>query len=76
LNHRWLDVGEPAYEEMKAGTAASTGCEKLMNFRPKAREQFAWSDTCCIDRNSSTKLDESVRSMSRWYRNSYIWHKA
>lgn len=75
LSHRWLDVGEPTYEEMKAGTAAGPGYEKLMNFCAKAREhgmEFAWSDTCCIDRNSSTELDESIRSMFRWYRNSYI----
>jgi hypothetical protein len=33
---------------------------------------FLWSDTCCIDKNSSAELDESIRSMFRWYRNSTI----
>ncbi|KAG2147415.1 uncharacterized protein EDB93DRAFT_1337362 [Suillus bovinus] len=70
-----LTRSKPTYEEMKAGAATGPGYEKLLNFCAKAREhgmEFAWSDTCCIDRNSSTELDESIRSMFRWYRNSYI----
>ncbi|KAG1721691.1 uncharacterized protein EDB91DRAFT_1240289 [Suillus paluster] len=60
------------YGEMKAGTAAGPGYEKLKSFCEKAREyqtEFAWSDTCCIDKSSSTELDESIRSMFRWYKN-------
>lgn len=75
LSHRWLDSGEPTYEEMKAGTATGPGYKKLKNFCEQARKQnveFAWSDTCCIDKGSSTELDESIRSMFRWYRNSAI----
>jgi hypothetical protein len=75
LSHRWLDEGEPAYEVMKLGKARGPGYEKLKKFCEKAQEygmEFAWSDTCCIDKNSSTELDESIRSMFRWYRNSYI----
>ncbi|KAG1741351.1 heterokaryon incompatibility protein-domain-containing protein [Suillus lakei] len=75
LSHRWLDEGEPTYEEMKAGTAAGPGYEKLESFCKKAKEysiEFAWSDTCCIDKGSSTELDESIRSMFRWYKNSAI----
>ncbi|KAG1725003.1 heterokaryon incompatibility protein-domain-containing protein [Suillus paluster] len=75
LSHRWLDGGEPTYEEMKAGTASGPGYEKLKKFCEKAREydtEFAWSDTCCIDKSSSTELDESIRSMFRWYENSTI----
>ncbi|KAG1792397.1 heterokaryon incompatibility protein-domain-containing protein [Suillus plorans] len=75
LSHRWLDSGEPTYEEMKAGTATGPGYKKLKNFCEQARKQnveFAWSDTCCIDKSSSTELDESIRSMFRWYHNSAI----
>ncbi|KAG2370103.1 heterokaryon incompatibility protein-domain-containing protein [Suillus spraguei] len=76
LSHRWLNSGEPTYEEMKAGkVAAGPGYEKLKNFCREARRykmEFAWSDTCCIDKSSSTELDESIRSMFRWYRNSAI----
>lgn len=75
LSHRWLDSGEPTYEEMKAGTATGPGYKKLKNFCEQARKQnveFAWSDTCCIDKSSSAELDESIRSMFRWYHNSAI----
>ncbi|KAG1866493.1 hypothetical protein DFJ58DRAFT_138311 [Suillus subalutaceus] len=66
---------EPTYEEIKAGTAACPGYEKLKKFCAKAEEynmEFAWSDTCCINKSSSTELDESIRSMFRWYGNSAI----
>jgi len=83
LSHRWLDEGEPTYEEVKRGIAAvrtgiaavSPGYEKLRSFCEQARKykvEFAWSDTCCIDKSSSTELDESIRSMFRWYRNSDV----
>ncbi|KAG1728337.1 heterokaryon incompatibility protein-domain-containing protein [Suillus lakei] len=75
LSHRWLDDGEPTYEEMKTGTATGPGYEKLKSFCEKAREyemEFAWADTCCIDKSSSSELDESIRSMFRWYKNSAI----
>ncbi|OAX36716.1 hypothetical protein K503DRAFT_824140 [Rhizopogon vinicolor AM-OR11-026] len=68
LSHRWLDEGEPTYEEMKSGTKLEKFCEKALEYDV----EFAWSDTCCIDKNSSTELDESIRSMFRWYANSHI----
>ncbi|OAX39846.1 hypothetical protein K503DRAFT_49268 [Rhizopogon vinicolor AM-OR11-026] len=75
LSHRWMRKGEPTYKEMEARTASGPGCEKLKKFCEKAREydvEFAWSDTCCIDKSSSTELDESIRSMFWWYNNSAI----
>lgn len=32
--------------------------------------EWAWVDTCCIDRTSSAELDESIMSMYRWYEQS------
>ncbi|KAJ8593628.1 hypothetical protein M405DRAFT_810527 [Rhizopogon salebrosus TDB-379] len=75
LSHRWLAQGEPTYEQMKSGTASGPGFQKLINFCRKAHEygvEFAWSDTCCIDKSSSSELDESIRSMFRWYRNADV----
>jgi hypothetical protein len=77
LSHRWLHEGEPTYEEMKSGIIleAGPGYKKLKKFCEKAQAydvEFAWSDTCCIDKSSSIELDESIRSMFRWYRNSHI----
>jgi hypothetical protein len=110
LSHRWLDTGEPSYQDMmekklsgspnvrhsssnitswlKEGRHAlhmsrdpsenevqSPGYNKLQKCCEEARRldlHFLWSDTCCIDKNSSAELDESIRSMFRWYRNSSI----
>jgi hypothetical protein len=75
LSHRWLDEGEPTYKEMKSRNARGRGYQKLKRFCKEALDyevEFAWSDTCCINKDSSTELDESIRSMFRWYRNSEI----
>ncbi|KAG2087197.1 WD40-repeat-containing domain protein [Suillus discolor] len=111
LSHRWLDSGEPSYQDMMerklSGSSGpsnvgyllsnitsrpkdgrhtlhtshsenkvqSPGYKKLQKCCEEARRldlHFLWSDTCCIDKNSSAELDESIRSMFRWYRNSSI----
>ncbi|KAG2029821.1 heterokaryon incompatibility protein-domain-containing protein [Suillus americanus] len=78
LSHRWLEAGEPSYKDLQAEIRdqSTPGYTKLRNFCNLAREphhvDFAWSDTCCIDKSSSAELDKSIRSMFRWYRNSVI----
>ncbi|KAI6044299.1 heterokaryon incompatibility protein-domain-containing protein [Pisolithus marmoratus] len=34
--------------------------------------RWAWVDTCCINRESSSELSEAINSMFRWYANSRI----
>jgi hypothetical protein len=29
--------------------------------------QYAWVDTCCIDKTSSAELSEAMNPMFRWY---------
>ncbi|KAF8550593.1 TPR-like protein [Imleria badia] len=44
--------------------------EKLRQFCTTAREdgyRWAWSDTCCIDKDTSAILSQSLISMYRWY---------
>lgn len=51
------------------------GYDKLRSFCERAAEygcEWAWADTCCIDKRSSAELDESIRSMYRWYRDAKI----
>ncbi|CCL99787.1 uncharacterized protein FIBRA_01809 [Fibroporia radiculosa] len=79
LSHRWLNR-EPTYSEMlqapdSAQRPGSPGYEKLQRFCSVAAHlgiDFAWTDTCCIDKGSSSELDESIRSMYRWYHNAAI----
>lgn len=76
FSHRWLPEGEPTFRDLSDGEFLDgEGGEKLGAFCQKAVEYgcvFAWADTCCIDKSSSSELDEAIRSMFRWYRNSYI----
>ncbi|OJA09355.1 hypothetical protein AZE42_05976 [Rhizopogon vesiculosus] len=71
LSHRW-GTSEPTFQNLKGGGA---GYKKLREFCTKAKEygcDLAWSDTCCINKESSSELDEAIRSMYRWYRDAYI----
>jgi hypothetical protein len=48
---------------------------KLVKFCEEAKRcgcNYAWLDTGCIDKQSSAELEESIRSMFSWYRNSKI----
>ena len=48
---------------------------KLVEFFKVSLEygcNYVWFDTGCIDKSSSTELEESIRSMFNWYRNSKI----
>jgi hypothetical protein len=80
LSHRWLPGNqEPLYHQMLKEPKEVTdgpGWEKLQRFCHTAKVvqncEFAWSDTCCINKTSSSELDESIRSMFRWYRNSHV----
>ncbi|CCM05276.1 uncharacterized protein FIBRA_07488 [Fibroporia radiculosa] len=75
LSHRWLNK-EPTYQEMlMSHKPPDAGFLKLKQFCEAASKygiEFAWSDTCCIDKASSSELDESIRSMYRWYQNAAI----
>jgi hypothetical protein len=76
LSHRWLSL-EPSFQDIKSGkTLDGPGWEKLKKFCDVASKvygvELVWSDTCCIDKTSSSELDESLRCMFRWYRNASI----
>ena len=34
--------------------------------------EYAWVDTCCIDKSSSAELTEAINSMFRWYKQSHV----
>ncbi|KAG9316075.1 heterokaryon incompatibility protein-domain-containing protein [Chiua virens] len=80
LSHRWLDMGEVTFNQdlkpnEQCDQTRKEGLKKLLTFCEKAKAlgcSVAWADTCCIDKTSSSELDEAIRSMFRWYRNAYI----
>jgi len=53
----------------------SPGYEKLLRFCEKAKEydcEYVWTDTCCINKESSAELEEAIRSMYRWYQDAFV----
>ncbi|OCT46825.1 hypothetical protein CLCR_01935 [Cladophialophora carrionii] len=34
--------------------------------------EYAWMDTCCIDKRSSSELSEAINSMFRWYSEAHV----
>ena len=73
LSHRWGDR-EVSFKEMRKGTAPhESGMAKIDNFcRLAATRGFdwAWIDTCCIDKRSSAELSEAINAMFKWYERS------
>ncbi|KAI1170117.1 heterokaryon incompatibility protein-domain-containing protein [Nemania sp. FL0916] len=47
------------------------GFKKIENYCKTAKHshnlKWAWIDTCCIDKRSSSELSEAINSMFRWY---------
>lgn len=70
LSHRWL-VEEVSFQELQDGTAGNkAGYSKIKQCCQQAAKdgfQYAWVDTCCIDKGSSAELNEAINSMYRWY---------
>ncbi|KAF9473838.1 hypothetical protein BDN70DRAFT_937130 [Pholiota conissans] len=80
LSHTWLrsEPGEITYDLWckRDFDLLHPGYRKLVQFSKAALENhrmsFGWMDTVCIDKSSSSELDESIRSMYRWYKNSSV----
>jgi hypothetical protein len=72
LSHTW-EEDEVSYKDYTQGWQVirrMKGYAKIdMTCRIAAKEgiQYAWIDTCCIDKRSSAELTEAINSMFRWY---------
>jgi hypothetical protein len=75
LSHRWEDE-EVSFADFtnNQGTAQTKrGFRKIDLTCRQALEdgwQYAWVDTCCIDKSSSAELSEAINSMFGWYESS------
>ncbi|KAE8374906.1 heterokaryon incompatibility protein-domain-containing protein [Aspergillus bertholletiae] len=80
LSHRWgndetsfQDLTRPREEEKEEASKRKTtkGYRKIQRFLERAAKdgyEYAWIDTCCINKESSAELSEAINSMFRWYR--------
>ncbi|KIJ66575.1 hypothetical protein HYDPIDRAFT_26910 [Hydnomerulius pinastri MD-312] len=76
LSHTWVN-DEMSYQDMKERRGlGSAGYKKIETFCTIAFEKhlvdLAWVDSVCINKESSSELDESIRSMFRWYHQAHI----
>ncbi|KAF8190089.1 hypothetical protein BJ912DRAFT_878618, partial [Pholiota molesta] len=80
LSHTWLrgSDSEVTYGawRLRQFDTQQPGYQKLASFCRSAWKDhslsFGWMDTVCINKDSSSELDESIRSMYKWYKNSTI----
>ncbi|KAN0082754.1 hypothetical protein V8E55_008549 [Tylopilus felleus] len=78
LSHAW-EADEPLFESM-AGVVVydlkhSPTHDKLQMFCKIVRDagfHWAWSDSCCIDKQDHTVLQESLVAMFKWYEGSTL----
>lgn len=72
LSHCW-GKDEVTYQQFMAGEGRDTEGWRKIVFCCKAAKsisnlEWAWVDTCCIDKSSTAELSESINSMYEWYR--------
>ncbi|KAK0648989.1 hypothetical protein B0T16DRAFT_409230 [Cercophora newfieldiana] len=73
LSHTWgPDAEEVSFQDITTGNFESrgNGTRKLKGCCLQAKRdgfKYAWIDTCCINKDSSTELGEAINSMFRWY---------
>lgn len=72
LSHRW-GKDEVTYQDLEIGSEAAQrkeGFQKVRQCCAKAKADgfdYAWVDTACIDKSSSSELSEAINSMFNWY---------
>ncbi|KAF1847823.1 HET-domain-containing protein [Cucurbitaria berberidis CBS 394.84] len=75
LTHTWA-AEEVTYQEyINGGFELKKGYEKIWKtcaIAKAAAIEYAWIDTCCIDKSSSAELSEAINSMYRWYERSAV----
>ncbi|CAJ2505058.1 Uu.00g124520.m01.CDS01 [Anthostomella pinea] len=76
LSHTW-EEDEVSFQDFQdlASAGRRKGFGKIQRTCDLARERglkYAWVDTCCIDKSSSSELSESINSMFRWYRDAAV----
>lgn len=76
LSHTWED-GEVSFQDLQDVSLARQmkGFNKIKYCCEQAAEdgfEWAWVDTCCIDKTSSAELSEAINSMYNWYGNAMV----
>ncbi|KAK0623854.1 heterokaryon incompatibility protein-domain-containing protein [Immersiella caudata] len=73
LSHAWGEeevLFEDVCQGLKEATIQKLGWTKVQYTCIQAVAdgyEYAWIDTCCIDKSSSAELSEAINSMFKWY---------
>ncbi|KAI1792829.1 heterokaryon incompatibility protein-domain-containing protein [Ganoderma leucocontextum] len=79
LSHTWDPDGEQTFQEVQdiGRRCKVDGTNPRDHVSAKVRQccilaekhgyRWAWVDSCCIDKTSSTELSEAINSMFQWY---------
>lgn len=75
LSHTWGE-DEVTFDDIHTAEAAKKqGYLKIEYTCTQAHQdglEYAWVDTCCIDKRSSAELSQAINSMYRWYYNAQV----
>ncbi|KAH0491236.1 hypothetical protein TgHK011_002674 [Trichoderma gracile] len=69
LSHRW-GKEEITLQDLEQGITDNAGFKKVQQCCERAKRdgfEYAWVDTCCINKTSSAELSEAINSMYLWY---------
>ncbi|KJA15044.1 hypothetical protein HYPSUDRAFT_149663, partial [Hypholoma sublateritium FD-334 SS-4] len=78
LSHTWMrdTPGDVTFQDWAAREHNPRGNTKIVKFCEVAARNhkvtLGWIDTVCINKGSSSELDESIRSMYNWYRGASV----
>ncbi|VUC37043.1 unnamed protein product [Clonostachys rosea] len=70
LSHVWGEEEVTLQDILGSQAAGKQGYEKLQGLCSVAAAngfEYAWVDSCCIDKTSSAELSEAINSMYYWY---------
>jgi hypothetical protein len=76
LSHTWGEE-EVSLQDMQGShdmIKTRAGYAKIRKCCARAARdgfQYAWIDTCCIDKTNSAELSEAINSMFKWYQNTF-----
>jgi hypothetical protein len=66
---------EILFQDLAADPSRKVGYAKVKGTCELAAKQgyeWAWIDTCCIDKSSSAESSEAINSMFRWYQKASV----
>jgi hypothetical protein len=75
LSHTWGNKELTYTQFLEATTRIGDSYAKIKaTCREASRRglRYAWIDSCCIDKSSSSELSEAINSMFRWYEESEV----